>query len=138
MKPLFWFKVIIGVTVAIVSALLLLLIFSFIGIRSDDPAKHVALYSNAALFLGVFLGGGASARESDSPRVSAVTCGGICAVLVLIPSLLFSQWEANSLLRVAVTVCAAILGSLLLRGREGATKKRRSVKRRREIAKKYS
>lgn len=137
MKPLFWFKVISGITVAVLSALALLCLFAFIGLKADDPARNLTLYANIALFLGAFLGGGVSARGADSPLITALVCGGGCAVLVLLPSVVFSQWGADSLLRLALTVAASVLGAVVLRNREGASKRRQSVKRRRAVAKKY-
>lgn len=137
MKPLFWFKVVFGITVAVLSTLALLCLFAFIGLGSDDPARNLTLYANIALFLGVFLGGGISARGTDSPLINALICGGGCAVLVLLPSIVFSQWGADSLLRLVLTVAASLLGAVVLRSREGSTKRRQSIKRRRAVAKKY-
>ena len=138
MKPLFWFKVIKGVLCAVALTLVLLLLFAFVALRAEDPAKHVALYSNVALFLGCMLGGGISARGAESPILNSVVCGSICAILVLLPSVIFSVWGVDSLLRLALTVLSAILGGILLRDREGRAGKRQSAKRRKAIAKKYS
>ena len=138
MKPLFWFKVIRGVLCAALVTLALLAFFAFLGVRSEDPAKQLALYSNLALFLGCAVGGGISARGAESPLVNSLVCGLICAAFLLIPSLTISVWGADSLLRVALTVLSAIVGGVLFRDRAGKSMKRKSVKRRREIAKKYS
>ena len=137
MKPLFWFKVTKGVICAIIVTFAFLCLFAFLGSRSDDPAKYVALYSNCALFLGCALGGGVAVCGADSKPVHSLICGLACALLVFIPSILFSHWGVDSLLRMVLTVFSALLGGFLLRGREGRTNKRQRVKRRKEIAKKY-
>ncbi len=138
MKPLFWFKVIKGVFCAVALTLVLLLLFAFIALRAEDPSRHVALYSNVALFLGCMLGGGISARGAELSLLNSVVCGSVCAILVLLPSVFLSEWGADSLLRLALTVLSSVLGGVLLRDREGRAGKRQSAKRRKAIAKKYS
>ena len=138
MKPLFWFKVIKGVFFSTLITLALLSLFAFLGLRAEDPAKHVVLYSNAALFLVCMLGGGMAARGAESPLLNSAVCGAMCAATVLIPSVILSDWGAESLLRLALTVLSSVIGGILLRDRGGRSNRRQSAKRRREIAKKYS
>lgn len=137
MKPLFWFKVLKGVLCAAVITLVLLCLFAFIGLKSEDPSQHLALYANAALLLGAAVGGGVAARNADAPFISSLLCGVAFAVLLLLPSIVFSEWGAESLLRIALTVAAALLGGIVLRGREGSAVRKQSAKRRKAIAKKY-
>ena len=137
MKPLFWFKALKGVLCASVITSVLLCLFAFIGLRSEDPSQHLALYANAALLFGVAVGGGVAARNVDAPFISSLLCGVLSAVLLLLPSIVLSKWGAQSLLRIALTVAASLLGGLVLRGREGNAVRKQSAKKRKAIAKKY-
>ena len=122
---------------AIVATLALVCIFAFVGLRSDDPARFAPVYANIALYLGTVMGGGISSRQSDSPFVCALICGVTCAILVLLPSIILSDWGAESLLRLVFTVVAAIVGAFIFRQKEGGAARKQSAKRRRAIAKKY-
>ena len=137
MKPLFWFKVMKGTVCAVIVTFAMLCLFTLVGLKADDPALHVSLYANVSLFIGVFLGGIVSSRGADAPFLNALVCGVTCAILLFLPSLILSEWDADSLLRMALTVVSSVLGAVLTRGREGSSVRRQSAKRRREIAKKY-
>lgn len=137
MKPLFWFKILKGVLCASAVTLGLICLFAFVGLKSEDPSQYLAVYANVALLLGAVVGGGVAARNADVPFISSLLCGVLLAVLLLLPSVVFSEWGAGSLLRIALTVTASLLGGLVLRGRDGGAAKKRSVKRRKAMAKKY-
>lgn len=137
MKPLFWFNALKGVVAAILVMLALVCLFAFIGLRSDDPAKFVSVYASVALFVASAIGGALSSRGADKGSISALICGLICSVLVLIPSLIFSEWGAYSLIRLVATVVAALIGAFLFGRKQKDTAKKQSIKRRKEIAKKY-
>ena len=137
MKPLFWFRVLKGVMCAIALTLTVLGVFAFIGIRSSDPQKHLELYANVALILGVTFGAGMAARGADSTLITALVCGTACALIMLVISICFSKFGASSLLRIVFTIAASLLGGGLMNDSGGRSIKKQSIKRRRAIAKKY-
>ncbi|MBR2459802.1 MAG: TIGR04086 family membrane protein [Clostridia bacterium] len=138
MKPLFWFKVIKGILFAALVSGALLGIFSFLGLRMDDPSAFATVFANVALFMGAFIGGGVASRGDESGILRALVCGVIYMGLILLPSLLFSSWEADSLLRAVLTVLASVIGALLFRRNRDAGHYKRSAKRRRRIASRYA
>ena len=141
MKPLFWFNVLKGILAAGVTVGLLLIAFAFCGARSDDPSKYISICSNIALYISMVIGGAVSARRAEQPILCALLCGVVCAVLLLIPSLILAHWGALSLLRLTLTVVVSIFGGMIFSEKEGNSSRngrRKSEKRRREIAKKYA
>ena len=141
MKPLFWYNVLKGVCVAVCVTLLLIGIFAFVGIKADDPSKYSSFYASVALLVGAACGGIIASKGLENWLIAAVVNGVVCTILVLIPSLIFSDWESDSLLKLVLTVGASVLVAVAVRRRTAngtGSSRRESEKRRRAIAKKYS
>ena len=137
MKPLFWFKVIKGVWFTVLVSGALLCLFTFFSLKMDDPSAFSGLYANVALLVGSFVGGNMAARGEDSGLLSALVCGVICMIIILLPSLMFSSWGADSLLRAVLTVLSSVVGAFIFGRRESRVSGRKSAKKRREIARRY-
>jgi len=137
MKPLFWYGIIKGVAVAVVSTIVLLCAFTLLSLKADDPGKNLSLYANIVLYVAVALGGAVSARKAEKTALSGVVCGLICMILVLLPSIVFSSWGADSLLRAALTVLSALVGAWLTALGGSRRSSRGDARYRKRIAKKY-
>ncbi len=134
MKLLFLKETLKGLLCALLVWGVLLTLFSLISLKLEDPDKLLALFSNIALFAGALIGGRVASRDSENKLLTGLITG--CAIMlpVLLVSLILSDWGAASLLRLVLTVVAAILGSVSRRSGDRAPS---SGKRRKEIAKKY-
>lgn len=134
MKPLFLKETLKGLLSALLIWGVLLTLFSLISLKFEDPDKLLSLFSNIALFAGALFGGRIASRDSENKLLTGLITG--CAVMlpVLLVSLIISDWGASSLLRLALTVAAVILGAISRRSTEKAPS---SGKRRKEMAKKY-
>ena len=137
MKPLFWFKVLKGVASAVLFSCALLCLFTFIGLKMDDPSAFIAVYANVSLFSGALLGGGLASKGSDNWMVNSLISGLIYTGIVLLPSLIVSSWEADSLLRAVLTVVVALCGGAIVQRRTGNSQWRSKSRKRREIARRY-
>lgn len=134
MKPLFWRMTAIGAAVAVISSLAMLCLFTVICLRMEDPSRSSGVLSRLALLFGAFLGGRVAASGSQSAALSGVTCGACYMLVVLMPSVIFSEWGATSLLWACLTVVFSLLGACVLRGRRYG---KSSYRRRHEANKKY-
>lgn len=141
MKPLFWYNILKGVLVAAGVTLLLIGIFAFVGIKADDPSKYTSLYASVSLFVGAACGGIIASKGLENWLIAAVVNGVVCSVLVLIPSLIFADWESSSLLKLVLTIASSVIAAVAVHVRaagDAKSSRRESEKRRRAIAKKYS
>lgn len=134
MKPLF-FNVIKGLAVFGLCAVALLLLFSFIALKTEDPQSYAFAFGNAALILSAFIGGRFSVTPTVSRLLSGVVSGLVSMTVILLISLITSSLGSGSFLKMALTVLLFVLGAL---SKRGEVKHFSSAKKRKSIAKKYS
>lgn len=133
MKPLF-FNTLKGLAVFALSAVLLLLLLSFIAIRFTEPSSLVPVFSNITLLLSAFLCGRFSVNDKCGRLISGLISGLAAMLIILAVSLTVSSLDGNSLVRMLLTVSAAIFGAL---STGSNAKHNGSARKRKNIAKRY-
>ena len=129
LKGLLWMAVSVGAFLSV---------FTVISLRMDDPAKMIPWFANIALYVGAFIGGRSTRSKGEETSALIGLATALAAMgLVLVLSLIFASWGAQSLLRAALTVLAVLLGAWVsgIRGQSRGAKS--AKKRRREIGRRY-
>lgn len=136
MKPLFLKNVLKGVLVSAFFWALMLLLFTFVSLKMSDPKKFLTLFAKIALLAGAFFGSKFAAKGADN-RVMCGLASGLCSMLLLLLfSLILSDWGSDSMLYAFLTVVSSIIGALT--SKTGEKKNVKASRKRKGIAKKYA
>ena len=131
MKPLF-FGTLKGLLSFIISATLLLTVFTVIALRLDDPAKTTSVFGNAVLILSAFVSGRFSVNNDGTRLISGICVGIFDTLFLLSASLIFFGLGTGVIFRVFLTVLLSVLGALSKKTVKGdlSVRKRKSNLRR--------
>lgn len=135
MRLIFFKKLFLALLVGAITCSVLLLVFSAILSRQDDPSKLLDVFSVASLLVGAFVCGKMSTLGLEEKALQGILSGVCFALLVLLPSVLLSDFGAGSLLKLLTTVIIAFLGAML-GGKSGG--RVRSSKKRKNVVKRYA
>lgn len=134
MKPLFWQRILFGVLCAVGCCFGALCLFAFIGLKLENPASFNTGFANIALFFSAFIGGRIASNGEENRVLCGFVCGMLLMCLVLLPSIILSEFSVFSFIRMVFTVIASVLGAIVLRGSAGY---KRGARKRRDVSKKY-
>ncbi len=73
-----------GLLAAVIFALLLAVICSFIGLSMDDPGKYTKIFALCSLFAGAFVGGFATAHEMGRATLFCGICVGFFIIAAIV------------------------------------------------------
>lgn len=135
MRLIFFKKLFFALLIGAITSCVLLLIFSVILSGRDDPNKLLNVFSLVSLLAGAFVCGKVSTLGLEERALQGLLSGVGFALLVLLPSVLLSDFEASSLLKMLATVLLAFVGAML--GGKGASRVR-SSKKRKSVVKRYA
>ncbi len=135
MKLIFFRKIFIGIIVGAAVSLVLLLLFSAVLSGQDDPTKLMGAFSVISLLAGAFVCGKAATAGLDARVAQGLAAGMFFAVLWLLPSVLISDFDSFSVLKMLAVVIVAFAGAMLYK-RNGT--KSTSSRARRNVVKRYS
>ena len=123
-----------GAAIGLAAALILLLIFNFISLKTQDPDRLVPFFAHAAQFIGGAVAGFAASRfHRMNGMISGAIAGGFYAIIILLGAA-FSEGEFSVL--TSLLICAGILavsavtGILGLPGEKSGKAKRRDMMKR--------
>ncbi len=134
MKLIFFKRIIIGVLVGALATVTLLLVFSAVLCKQNDPNKLMRAFSVISLLAGAFVCGKVSAIGIDDRRLSGVFSGVCFSVVVFVLSIIFSEIGIKSLLKIVAIVILAVAGAMLGKKNKNVM----SSKRRKNIIKRYA
>ena len=133
MKPLF-FGTIKGLLSFIISATLLLTVFTVIALRLDDPVKTASVFGNTVLILSAFVSGRFSVNNDGARLISGICVGIFDTLFLLAASLIFFGLGTGVIFRVFLTVLLSVLGALSKK----TVKKNVSVRKRKSNLRRYA
>lgn len=127
-----------GCGIAFALAILLAFIMAAVIYRTADPARYVAPAAFSALYISAFIGG---VSASSLNRGSALLCGGLCGIMLLVLAFLLSLFIGSEaaaeysliegiLLRSAVIVCSVFGAFIGTTKKISKNKKRKNHKKR--------
>jgi putative membrane protein (TIGR04086 family) len=135
MRLIFFKKLFLALLIGAITCSVLLLVFSAILSRQADPSKLLEAFSLVSLIVGAFVCGKTSTLGLEEKALQGILSGVCFALLVLLPSVLLSDFGTGSLLKLIVTVIIAFAGAML--GGKNATNTR-STKKRKNAVKRYA
>ena len=103
--------------ISVITMAVLLFIFAFVALKSNDSTKNLELYGRIVFFASAFAGCFYAVRSSDtSPLITALIYGGIYALVSFALSLALGGGNISKLWLpylslVAVSFAAALFGS---------------------------
>jgi putative membrane protein (TIGR04086 family) len=135
MRLIFFKKIFFALLIGAITCGVLLLAFSAVLSRQDDPSKLLNVFSLVSLLVGAFVCGKVSTLGLEEKALQGLFSGVGFVLLVLLPSVLLSDFGASSLLKMLATVLLAFVGAML--GGNG-TNRVRSSKKRKSVVKRYA
>lgn len=135
MKLIFFRKIALGILSGIVISAAFLLIFALVLSKQEDPKKSFELLSFIALAVSSAAAGKVSTLGIENKLVQALVSALAFSVLVLIASLLFSELNSSSLLKMLLTALLTFTGAMIgKRNHLGVS----GTKRRKAVLKRYA
>ena len=135
MRLIFFRKIFFGMIVGALVSLVLLLIFSLILSGQDDPSKLMTAFSLISLIAGSIACGKAATLGLEAKAPQGAATGVAFALLVLLPSVILSDFSAFSILKMLLVVVLTFAGAML--GTKNA-RNLRSSKKRKNVVKRYA
>ncbi len=135
MKLIFFRKVFIGIIAGGISSAIMLLIFTAVLSGQEDPSKLMSAFSLVSLITGAIVCGKIATIGVDNKLVQGLAAGVVFAIAVLLPSVIISDFDAFSILKMLMTVALALVGAML--GKKSAVKAA-SAKRRKNVMRRYA
>lgn len=125
----FFVSALIGLAVAVGSALLLSLILTAVALGMDDPMKPLGAFALGTLIIGAFAGGISAGIKSGDPAAGLIT-GALYVVLAWLASLIIGRKSDPLITALVYALClaASFAGSFIPTRRR---KRRDPMKRRR-------
>ena len=128
-------KIFIGVIFGALTSVTLLLVFALILSRLEDPKSLTAVFSLIAMSVGALVCGKVSTLGIERKALQGIFAGLVFIAVILLPSLILSEFEMLSLLKMLLCLVFAFTGAMV--GRKG-TGMVASSKRRRSVMKRYA
>ena len=135
MRLIFFRKIFLGLIVGALTSTVLLLIFSLILSGQDDPSKLMTVFSVISLIAGAMICGKVSTLGVESKAAQGAVAGVGFALLVLLPSVILSDFSAFSILKMLMVVVMAFVGAMI------GTKNTSSIsssKKRKNVVRRYA
>lgn len=134
MKLIFFKKMIIGMLVGAVTTAVLLVVFSAVLYKQDDPSKLMNVFSTVSLLAGAFVCGKVSTLGNDNKGFGGLVSGVCFAGVVLVLTAVLSALNAQTAIKFALTALSAVAGAITGRKSKADT----SSKRRKNVIRRYS
>ena len=135
MKLIFFKKIFAGLIAGAIACILMLLLFSAVLSKQKDPNELMSVFSLIPLIAGALVCGKIATLGLDSRALQGLIAGVFFTVAVLLPSVLVSDFDSMSLVKMLITLVCCFAGATVYK--KGNTKSA-SSKARKNVLKRYS